>query len=180
MGFGGALVPGLAAGDVVLGETFWHYDPDTRELVAIQAPPPPRPLRQILHALNQAGLNAVTGSLVTTSRIIDKGSEGKPLSSLSQPVLDMETSVLAEVSAPRALPFLSLRAITDTASQEIPEFLREVGDPEATVGPRKALKWLAGDWWRAKELVTLWRWSHCAARSLSKALAILVPLLFDS
>jgi nucleoside phosphorylase len=39
MGFGGALTPGLAAGDVVLGETFWHYDPDTRTYRRRPAPP---------------------------------------------------------------------------------------------------------------------------------------------
>ncbi len=37
LGFGGALTPGLTAGDVVLGATFWHYDPDTRELKAASA-----------------------------------------------------------------------------------------------------------------------------------------------
>ena len=44
VGFGGALTPGLAAGDLVLGETFWHYSPDTRELKAGPQPASPRPL----------------------------------------------------------------------------------------------------------------------------------------
>ena len=48
VGFGGALTPGLAAGDLVLGETFWHYSPDTRELKAGPAagcsPAPAAPL----------------------------------------------------------------------------------------------------------------------------------------
>jgi hypothetical protein len=68
VGFGGALTPGLAAGDLVLGETFWHYNPDTRELQAGPQPVFPRPLPLLCGALQQAGLTAVTGSLVTTGR----------------------------------------------------------------------------------------------------------------
>ena len=78
VGFGGALTPGLAAGDLVLGETFWRYNPDTRELQAGPQPVSPRPLPLLCGALQQAGLTAVTGSLVTTSRIIHKGRQGEP------------------------------------------------------------------------------------------------------
>ena len=50
LGFGGALTPGLAAGDLVLGETFWRYNPDTRELQAGPQsgfpPAPASPLRR--------------------------------------------------------------------------------------------------------------------------------------
>jgi adenosylhomocysteine nucleosidase len=180
MGFGGALVPGLAAGDVVLGETFWHYNPDTRQLTAGAHPPAPKPLMLLRQTLMTARINAVCGSMVTTNRIIHKKDQGEPLVGLPHPVLDLETSVLAEAAAVRNLPFLSLRAITDTATQEIPEFLREVGDPGATVGVRQALKWLAGDLRRAKDLLRLWRGSRCAAQSLSEALMILVPILSNS
>ena len=47
VGFGGALTPGVAAGDLVLGETFWHYNPDTRELKAGPQPVAPRPLPRL-------------------------------------------------------------------------------------------------------------------------------------
>ena len=117
LGFGGALTPGLAAGDLVLGETFWHYNPDTRELKAGPQPAPPRPLPLLCGALKQAGLTAVTGSLVTTSRIIHKGRQGEPLAGLPRPVLDLETGALAEMAAAQGLAFLSLRAITDAAGR---------------------------------------------------------------
>jgi adenosylhomocysteine nucleosidase len=179
MGFGGALAPGLAAGDVVLGETFWHYNPDTQELNAGAGPPAPQPLLQLLQALETTGLTSVSASLVTTTRIIHKKDQGEPLTALPHPVLDLETGVLAELAAAHNLPFLSLRAITDTAGQEIPEFLRAAGDPDATVGVRAALKWLAQDFSRIQDLVRLWRTSRRAAQALSKALMILRPhLLF--
>ena len=177
LGFGGALTPGLAAGEVVLGATFWHYDPDTRELKAIERPPAPRSLTLLPHVGEQAGLTIVTGSVVTTPRIIHKGSQSAPLSGLPNPILDLETAVLAELAAAHGLPFLSLRAITDTAGEEIPEFLRHAGDQEATIGLRAALNWLAGDFRRVQDLLRLWSRSRRAAQALSKALAILLPLL---
>ncbi len=96
VGFGGALTPGLAAGDLVLGETFWRYNPDTGELQAGPQPVSPRPLPFLCGALQQAGFTAATGSMVTTSRIIHKGRQGEPLAGLPRPVLDLETAVLAE------------------------------------------------------------------------------------
>ena len=177
LGFGGALTPGLAAGDLVLGETFWRYNPDTRELKAGPHPAPPRPLPRLCGALKQAGLTAVTGSLVTTSRIIHKGRQGEPLAGLPQPVLDLETGVLAELAAARGLAFLSLRAITDTAGEEIPEFLHAAGDQGATVGVGAALRWLAADFRRLADLLALWRRSRDAAQKLAQALLVLWPLL---
>ena len=177
LGFGGALSPGLAPGDLVLGETFWRYDPDTRELQAVTPPACPRPLPRLCGALAQAGLTAVTGSLVTTSRIINKGRQGGPLAGLPQAVLDLETSALVEMAAAQGLAFLSLRAITDTAGEEIPEFLRTAGDPETTVGVGAALRWLAADVRRLQDLLHLWRRSRGAARSLADALTVLWPLL---
>lgn len=177
VGFGGALTPGLAAGDLVLGETFWHYSPDTRELKAGPQPPVPRPLPRLCGALKQAGLTAVIGSLVTTSRIIHKGREGEPLAGLPRPVLDLETVALAELAAAQDLAFLSLRAITDGPAEEIPEFLHTAGDPGASLGVGAALRWLAADVRRLRDLLSLWRRSRGAARQLARALMVLWPLL---
>lgn len=177
VGFGGALTPGLAAGDLILGETFWHYSPDTRELKAGSQPAAPRPLPRLCGALKQAGLTAVTGSLVTTSRIIHKGRQGEPLAGLPRPVLDLETGVLAELAASQGIAFLSLRAITDGPAEEIPEFLHTAGDPGASLGVGAALRWLAADFRRFRDLLFLWRRSRGAARQLARALTVLWPLL---
>ncbi len=177
LGFGGALAPGLAVGDVVLGESFWGYNPDTGELQAGPSPSPPRPLPLLGGALKQAGVPAATGSLITTTRIIHKGRQGQPLDGLPNPVLDLETGALAEVAAAHHLAFLSLRAVTDAAGEEIPEFLRQAGDQEASVGVQAALRWLAADFRRLEDLVYLWRHSRRAARALDAALLVLWPLL---
>ena len=177
LGFGGALTPGLAAGDLVLGETFWRYNPDTRELQAGPQPAAPRPLPRLCAALKQAGLIAVTGSLVTTSRIIHKGRQGEPLAGLPRPVLDLETAALAEMAAAQDLAFLSLRAITDAAAEEIPGFLHTAGDQGASLGIWAALRWLAADLRRLSDLLSLWRRSRGAGQALARALTVLWPLL---
>jgi hypothetical protein len=125
--------------------------------------------------LKTAGLTTVSASLVTTTRIIHKKDQGEPLTALPHPVLDLETGVLAEIAAAHNLPFLSLRAITDTAGEEIPEFIRDVRDKDATVGVGAALKWLAQDFRRIQDLLKLWRASRRGAQALSEALMILWP-----
>jgi nucleoside phosphorylase len=177
LGFAGALVPGLAPGDLVLGETFWRYRHNTGELQAIQPPVFPRPLPRLCDALSQARLRAVPGNLVTTSRIIHKGSQGEPLAGLPQPVLDLETAALVELAASQHLAFLSLRAITDAAGEEIPEFLHNAGAQGAKVGGWAALRWLAADLRRIEDLLHLWGRSRGAALKLAQALTILWPLL---
>ena len=177
LGFGGALTPGLAAGDLVLGETFWRYNPEARELKAGPHPAPPRPLPRLRGALEQGGLTAVTGSMVTTSRIIHKGRQGESLAGLPRPVLDLETGALAELAAAQDLAFLSLRAITDAAAEEIPEFLHTAGDPGANLGVGVALRWLAADFRRLRDLFFLWRRGRGAARQLARGLTVLCPLL---
>ncbi|MFA5110252.1 MAG: hypothetical protein WC443_02485 [Desulfobaccales bacterium] len=177
IGFGGALTPELSPGDLVLGETFRHYNPDTGELTAGPTPAPPEPLPVYCRALEAAGFTAAPGSVVTTTRIIHKGREGLPLAGLPRPVLDLETSILAEVAAAFDCLFLSLRAITDTGEEEIPGFLQAVGDRQASAGVGAALRWLAGDFRRARDLVRLWGRSRLAGRALAGALTALWPLL---
>ena len=180
LGFGGALAPGLAAGELVLGETFWHYDPDTGALRAGPQPVPPRPLPGLRRALEAAGLPAAIGSLITTSRIISKGRQGGSLAGLPTPVLDLETGWLAAVAAARDLPFLSLRAITDVAGEEIPGFLHQAGCRETTVGVGSALRWLAADPKRGADLLKLWSRSRRAGRALAAAMTVLWPLLLTT
>jgi adenosylhomocysteine nucleosidase len=176
-GFAGALAPGLAVGDLVLGESFWHYNPDARELKAGCQPQPPLPLPLLSRALKQAGLQAVSRSLVSTTRIIHKARQGDSLAGLPQPVLDLETAALAAVAAAHRLAFLSLRAITDAAGEEIPEFLRAAGVQATAVGVRGALRWLAADCRRVKDLYVLWGRSRRAAQALARAWLVLWPLL---
>jgi nucleoside phosphorylase len=175
LGFAGALIPDLAPGDLVLGESFWDFDPDTGVLNQVSPPLPFRPLPFLIRELNKAGLHALSGSLVTTPYIIHKQTQGKPLHRLSRPVVDLETGVWARLAIRQGLPFLGLRAVTDAAGEEIPDFLQGA---KGTV--LEALGWLARDPARLGTLLHLWRRGRLAARRLAEALAILVPFLVEA
>jgi adenosylhomocysteine nucleosidase len=177
LGFGGAVSPELRPGDLVLGEYFGSYDPLTRLLQPVAAPPPPRPLPELLRALAAAGPPTFAGSIITTPRIIRKSGLGEALAWLRRPVLDLETAAVAEVARAEGLPFLGLRAITDAAAEEITEFLARPQPNTGTPGWMDALGWLAGDPRRMADLLHLWRRSQLAAARLAQALQVLLPQL---
>ena len=79
-GSAGALLPGAGPGDLVLGESFWRYDPETGGSARGGGPgPAPAPAGAGPAPWTAAGLPAVTGSFVTTPGIIHKGRQGEPL-----------------------------------------------------------------------------------------------------
>ena len=180
LGFGGALTPELPPGALVLGESFFKFDPATGVLDLIITPTLPRLIPELLGPLSAAGLAAFSGSIVSTPYIIHKAGQGGALRSLTLPVLDLESAAVAEVARAEGIPFLGLRAITDTATEEIPDFLAPQdysGSEPGTVGGFEVLGWLAADPRRLKVLVHLWRRSRLAAARLAEALMTLLPLL---
>ncbi len=178
LGFGGALSPDLNPGDLVLAEAFGSYDPTVQRFdPVIPAPASPRPLPELLRSLTAVGLAAFAGSLITTPWIIHKGRDGGGLNHLPLPVLDLETAALAELAAAAGLPFLGLRAITDAAGEEVPDFFAPAGSEPGAVKVLEALGWLAADPRRLQDLVHLWRRSRLAASQLARALMVLLPLL---
>ena len=178
LGFGGALNPGLHPGDLVMGESFSKYDPETQVFAPVTpAPAPPRPLPELGGILAGVGLTVPLGNFITTPWIIHKGRQGKGLRGRSLPVLELESAALAELARAEGLPFLGLRAITDTAAEEIPDFLAPANQEPGPVGLLDALGWLAADPRRLQDLVHLWRRSRLAANRLATALMVLLPWL---
>ena len=181
LGFGGALNPGLNPGDLVMGESFGRYDPETQVFDPVTpAPAPPRPLPELAGVLAGAGFAVSLGSLISTPWIIHKGRQGGGLRGRSLPVLDLESAALAELARAEGLPFLGLRAITDAAAEEIPDFLAPAGSELGEVRVLDALGWLAADPRRLLDLVRLWRRSRLAADRLAAALMVLLPVLGSS
>jgi nucleoside phosphorylase len=177
LGFGGAVTPELTHGALVLGKTLWRYDPESGALEELQAPPTPLIMANLVERMQAAGLPAYLGSVVTTPVIISKASQGRALTHLLHPVLDLETSAAAAVLGAQHIPFLALRAVTDTIREEIPDFIsrsiRQGKKPTAAT----ALAWLAVDPRRLAALIHLWRHSRLAAQRLSQALEVMLDVL---
>ena len=117
------------------------------------------------------------GSVVTTAGIIHKLSQGGPLRGLGHPVLDLETSVLADYARDRGLPFLAVRAVTDAAGEEIPAFIRQAAGAGQTPAWATVLVWAARDPRRLAVLISLWRRSRLAGQALALAMEVIVEML---
>lgn len=95
-GYAGALDPGIAHGELFLATNF-----TTAELIASP--------------------NASRGILTTQPRAAETAAQKAALArETGAQAVDMETSAIARVCATHDVPLLSLRAISDTASAEIP------------------------------------------------------------
>ena len=176
LGFGGAVTPELPPGAVVLGETYWRYDPATQTLDELPAPPWPNWSSAWVERLRASGLPVFQGSMVTTRGIVHKAGHAALLHHLPHPVLDLETSAAVLAAQVRSLPFLALRAITDVAGEEIPDFLKEAARQGQTPSGAAALAWLAADPRRLAVLLHLWGRSRLAARHLTQALEQVVEV----
>jgi len=98
-GFGGALDPELRIGDVVVARNF--SEPSL--LAAI------------------ASLPARTGALITTREVVETAAQKKGLGRHSGArVVDMETAAIHRLCGARGIPMLAVRAISDTACQDLP------------------------------------------------------------
>jgi nucleoside phosphorylase len=177
LGFGGAVTPELPHGALVLGETLWRYEPDSGALEELQTPPAPPALEKLAARLVAAGLPAFRGSVVTTPHIIHKASQGTPLMRLLHPVLDLETSAAATALSAQNIPFLALRAVTDTWKEEIPGFISRAVREGKEATAATALAWLAADPRRLPELISLWRRSRLVGRNLARALEVMLEMV---
>jgi adenosylhomocysteine nucleosidase len=177
VGFGGGLTPEVDPGAVVVGAAYYHYSPKTEVLREISSPLASTATPNLGQRLAMSGVPIFPGSIVTAPVILDKSQLLGTFQHLAYPVLDQETVAAAEVAAAHGLPFLGLRAVTDTAGEEIPKFMAEAMNAGRTPGPGMALGWLARDPRRIVHLVHFWRRSVLGARNLAKALALLISFL---
>ncbi len=125
-GAAGALVPSLRAGDVVVGQRVLDEEGE--------APPP-----DAAFVSRAMALAAKPATIVTLSKLICSSREKEDLASRyavsdSAPaVVDTESSAWARAAAGRHVPYLILRAVSDTFEEELPEFLSACLDAEGSV-----------------------------------------------
>jgi len=98
-GFGGALSAELKVGEIVTARNF----SDGALLGAV------------------AALPAHTGTLITTRRVVETAEEKNDLGRhTGAMVVDMETAAIHRLCVARGVPVLAIRAISDTAGQDLP------------------------------------------------------------
>lgn len=125
-GAAGALVPSLRAGDIVVAARVVDEEGD--------APPPDADW--ISRAV---ALGAKPATVVTLAKLVCSSKEKKNLASRfgvtdSGPaVVDMESAAWARAATGRGVPYVILRAVSDTFEEELPGFLSSCLDGEGSV-----------------------------------------------
>ena len=123
VGFGGALSDELATGDLVVsrrlyveGEgTFFESDPCLMELAREVLDGPGRPRYFVADAL-------------TVPHVVTAAEKARLASATPGWVASMEDYWIGKAAAAHGIAFLSVRAVLDTASQELPAFVAELGN----------------------------------------------------
>jgi len=121
IGYAGGLRPGLREGELVIADTIFDSHTESGNL-----PPPLPALDKTLVDRAMAlcpDIPSHRGGLLTVDEAVCKPEEKQALGN-RYPVLaiDMETAGLLPVAMQNHLPFLSVRAITDTVEQELINF----------------------------------------------------------
>jgi nucleoside phosphorylase len=162
VGVAGALSPDLAALEVVAARAV--VDPAGRRW---PAPEPPAPgLR--------SGLAVTAPELVLTAAA--KGELYHRLASPDTAVVDLESSVYATVAETARVPWSVLRAVSDTATEELPGFLNACRDAGGAVRRgRVALRALAAPRSIPRLVALHRRVQDCSTRLAAAVVALLSP-----
>lgn len=119
IGYAGGLDPKLKVGDLVVAHRILGLGPE-KEQEAEEFFADPALVERALKLPVAADATAVGGDLLTVDRVVcDPESKRALLKHYQALAVDMETAALAKLAAEKPLPFLSVRAISDTAEQEL-------------------------------------------------------------
>ena len=124
LGFAGALRDGLGTGDLVLSRRLYATGEDAFLESDVQL------LNLAEEVLNGPGApRYFIADTMTVPRILLSAKEKEHLASSSTSwVANMEDYWIGKAAAQQEIPFLSVRAVLDTAHQELPPFIARIGD----------------------------------------------------
>ncbi len=172
LGFGGALHEGLAAGDLVWASRVYvlRNIAEVPEISDISFPE-----AKIIADRLSGSISIREGSIVTLEHLMPKSEIRKKLPEIIPfPVCDMETYAIARIANTSRIRFFAARAISDTASQEIPPELLGVNKISGSISYFELLKSVLQMPGLVKDIVRLGRNSEKAARSLGNLIEFLL------
>lgn len=174
-GLGGAVRPGLNVGDLVLaGQALTLGEGLTTKIAAIANE---ALLRAVHESLPGQPFRMVDGTTVTTSGIMNKRQAAQQLDrEIVNPVLDMETSAVAEIADRNGIPLVAVRAVSDAAEEELLFSLDELTDRELNIRIGKVLLTIAKRPRILPQLIRLAKNSKRAANNLAIVLEQLTHL----
>ncbi len=175
-GFCGGIAPELQAGDVVVAKTIIIANESGSDEIPVQLSNvgPTFVARQATE-----GHRVVEGAFVSTTTITSKKYLAEMLSDrYRNAVVEMESGAIAVVAAKNNIPLLAIRAVSDSAAEELKFSLDEFCTPDMRrIHPGKVLLTILRKPRITPQLMRLSRSSRKAAESLSVTLSRLFPLL---
>lgn len=154
LGFCGALDPGLAIADIVVGTTIFAGDR------AFAAEPP------ITTSVHRAG------PVCTADHVVGTAAEKKLLHSRGHIAVEMEAAGVAQRAQKLGVPFFCIKSVTDLAEETMANDFNAVLRPDGHFDTIKLLaSSLRHPWVRLPELIRLQRRCVLAARSLGEFIA---------
>jgi adenosylhomocysteine nucleosidase len=175
-GFCGGIAPELQAGDVVVADNIIIAGETGFE----EIPVPFSSIGAIFVASQAAaGKRVVAGAFVSSPAIMSKRRVAGMLSGRFQnPVADMESGAIAAIAAENGIPLLAIRAVSDSAAEELGFSLDEFCDSGMRrILPYKVLLTALRKPGIIPQLVHLSCSSRRAAESIKAAFSRLFPLL---
>ena len=175
-GFCGGIAPELQAGDVVVAKNIIIVNETGFEEI-------PVPLSSIgrTFVASQAarGKRVVEGAFVSTPAIMSKRRLAGVLSGqYPNPVVEMESGAIAVIAAENSIPLLAIRAVSDSAAEELGFSLDEFCDPDMRrIRPYKVLLTALRKPRIIPQLVRLFCSSRKAAESITATFSRLFSLL---
>ena len=136
LGFAGAVDPALPAGELVLPVRYYQERILSRPS-GIESKEADLELeKQAAEAAAQSGVRLTCSNSLTVGRVVATPQEKRAIrSQYPVGIVDMEDYWLAGAAAKAGIHFLAVRAVVDTASQELPPYvLRLAGHPARAVG----------------------------------------------
>lgn len=149
IGVAGALRDGLAVGDCIIAQQIIGSDG---------------------RSSSPTSLKDASGSLLTVDTLIASPDEKCALAeSCGADAVDMETAHIAGACDERGIPWLSIRAISDTAADVVPAVLGEMVTDSGQPHMPRIIAWALGRPSRMKTLMRLGRDTRLAAERLADA-----------
>jgi adenosylhomocysteine nucleosidase len=174
-GFAGGVRKGLAVGDVVLaGQALALSEGVLSDAGTLENE---RLLAALADHFSGQPFRIAGGTTVTTRSIVHKGTADQLIAKeIVNPVLDMETSAVAETAARSGIPLVAVRAISDDAEEELLFSLDEITDREQNIRIGKVLLTIAKNPRILPQMLRLAKNSKLAGSNLAIVLERLVRL----
>ena len=173
-GFAGALSPELRPGDLVLCR---KLQCGARPVVTEAYYSYPNLLTVAGQVGAETGNKVQLGSSVTVAKLVSKSQEKQMLGLIfGADVVDMESYWLARLASAKKIPFLAVRAVSDTLTQNLPPFDRFLGAHDELLWPQASLYFLAHPQALAK-LYGIYMNMRQARTNLTDFLEALIPRL---